>query len=99
MAEHEKKPLLLSSDSEEYGCKFDTFPRNDVHIQEGGVTIRWTRPLDWTSGGLSGLTICETLNSRNRAHNYSYLILMCFLSFGENRKVDKNLTIKKILSP
>ena len=94
MAEHEKKPLLLSSDSEEYGCKFDTFPRNDVHIQEGAQFDASATPK--RRYRIDNFLPCDP---RRYMHRFLMLILMCFLSFGENIKVDKNLTIKKILSP
>ena len=79
MATHEKKPLLSSSDSEEYGRKFDTFPRN-VQIQEG-ARLGAETATPKRRYRCNNFLPCDP---RRYMHRFLMLILMCFLSFGEN---------------
>ena len=83
MAEHEKKPLLLSSDSEEYGRKFDTFPRNDVQIQEAQGAQFDAAATPKRRYRIDNFLPCDP---RRYMHRFLMLILMCLLSFGKNDK-------------
>ena len=102
MAEHEKRPLLSSSDSEEYGRKFRTFPRNNVQIQEGPTGARFdaTATIDTTLPYTILYSIyaatpkrryrCDNFlpcDPRRNMHRFLMLILMCLLSFGEGGKM------------